>query len=348
MTPPLKGLLIGCGFFSRNHLHAWTNVEGAAITAVCDLDADRARTCSEDFNIAAWHTNASIMASGKFDFVDICTTMDTHEALVAQAVSAGLSIIVQKPLAEDIITCRRIEANARAKNVRVMVHENFRFQKIFRRIRAILDSGEIGETTFARLSWRNDIDVYSNQPYLLNTERFMIMDVGIHMLDLAQFLMGDADTVNCLNQSVKQDLAGEDAATIMLHHTNAATTVIDISYATIRRPSSFPQTLGVVEGRKGTIQILEGEILRVHTDETVRDEVIEDDKRNWTSAPWTQIQDSIPRIQQHFIDCLKSTNPFETSVRESLKTYSLAEAAYKSAAMSQLVNIQNLDEDGGR
>jgi predicted dehydrogenase len=72
MTPPLKGLLIGCGFFSRNHLHAWTNVEGAAITAVCDLDADRARTCSEDFNIAAWHTNASIMASDKFDFVDIC------------------------------------------------------------------------------------------------------------------------------------------------------------------------------------------------------------------------------------------------------------------------------------
>ena len=348
MTPPLKGLLIGCGFFSRNHLHAWTNVTGATITAVCDLDADRARACSEDFDIATWHTDASIMASGEFDFVDICTTMDTHEALVAQAVSAGLSIIVQKPFASDITTCRRIEANARAKNIRVMVHENFRFQKIFRRLRAILDSGEIGETTFARLSWRNDIDVYSNQPYLLNTKRFMIMDVGIHMLDLAQFLMGDADTINCLNQSVKQGLAGEDAATMMLHHTNEATTVIDISYATICRPSSFPQTLGVVEGRRGTIQILEGEILRVHTDGTARDEVIKDDKRDWTSAPWTQIQDSIPRTQQHFIDCLKSTNAFETSAHESLKTYALADAAYKSATLGELVNIQNSEKDAGR
>ena len=288
------------------------------------------------------------MASGEFDFVDICTTMDTHEALVAQAVSAGLSIIVQKPFAPDITTCRRIEANARAKNIRVMVHENFRFQKIFRRLRAILDSGEIGETTFARLSWRNDIDVYSNQPYLLKTERFMIMDVGIHMLDLAQFLMGDADTINCLNQSVKQGLAGEDAATMMLHHTNEATTVIDISYATICRPSSFPQTLGVVEGRRGTIQILEGEILRVHTDGTARDEVIKDDKRDWTSAPWTQIQDSIPRTQQHFIDCLKSANAFETSANESLKTYALADAAYKSATLGELVNIQNSEKDAGR
>jgi predicted dehydrogenase len=274
--------------------------------------------------------------------------MDTHEALVAQAVSAGLSIIVQKPFASDITTCRRIEANARAKNIRVMVHENFRFQKIFRRLRAILDSGEIGETTFARLSWRNDIDVYSNQPYLLKTERFMIMDVGIHMLDLAQFLMGDADTINCLNQSVKQGLAGEDAATMMLHHTNEATTVIDISYATICRPSSFPQTLGVVEGRRGTIQILEGEILRVHTDGTARDEVIEDDKRDWTSAPWTQIQDSIPRTQQHFIDCLKSANAFETSANASLKTYALADAAYKSATLGELVNIQNSEKDAGR
>ena len=229
-----------------------------------------------------------------------------------------------------------------------MVHENFRFQKIFRRLRAILDSGEIGETTFARLSWRNDIDVYSNQPYLLKTERFMIMDVGIHMLDLAQFLMGDADTINCLNQSVKQGLAGEDAATMMLHHTNEATTVIDISYATICRPSSFPQTLGVVEGRRGTIQILEGEILRVHTDGTARDEVIKDDKRDWTSAPWTQIQDSIPRTQQHFIDCLKSANAFETSANESLKTYALADAAYKSATLGELVNIQNSEKDAGR
>ena len=164
MGDPLNGLLVGCGFFSRNQMHAWADVTGARIAAVCDLDADKAKTCAAEFGVDAWYTDASIMASGDFDFVDICTTMDTHETLVAMAVQAGLPVIVQKPFGPDIETCLRIEANARKAGVPLMVHENFRFQKIFRRLQEIIESGEIGETTFARLSWRNDIDVYSNQP----------------------------------------------------------------------------------------------------------------------------------------------------------------------------------------
>ncbi|SLN73593.1 Gfo/Idh/MocA family protein [Roseisalinus antarcticus] len=342
MTTEMNGLLIGCGFFSGNHLHGWADVEGARIAAVCDRDADRARGAAETFGIPAWHQDAAVLGSGAFDFVDICTTMDTHEALIAQAVDAGVPVIVQKPFAPDIETCLRIEAHARAAGVPVMVHENFRFQKIFRRLKEILDSGEIGETTFARLSWRNDIDVYSNQPYLLKTERFMIMDVGIHMLDLARFLMGDAADVTCLNQSVRPGLAGEDAATILLRHDSAATTIVDVSYAAHRHPNPFPQTLGEIEGRDGTVQILEGEILRIHSGGATRDEAIAADTRGWTSAPWTQIQDSVPRTEQHFVDALRSGAEFETSAQSSLQTYALAEAAYRSAASGRLIHIADL------
>ncbi len=342
MTRPLRGLLIGAGFFSRNHLHAWAEVDGARIAAVCDRDPARARAAAEEFHIPEWHTDASVLNSGAFDFVDICTTMETHEALVGLAVEARVPAIVQKPFAPDIGTCLRIEAHARAAGVRVMLHENFRFQKIFRRLREILDSGEIGEVTFGRLSWRNDIDVYSNQPYLLKTERFMIMDVGIHMLDLARFLLGDAHSVCCFNQSVKEGLAGEDAATMLLRHDNAAVSVVDVSYATHRKPNPFPQTLGEIEGRLGTVQILEGERLRVHTADGRRDEAVEADKCDWTSAPWTQIQDSVPRTQQHFIDALRSGAEFETSATDSLKTYALAEAAYRSAASGRTVETADL------
>lgn len=342
MPRSLRGLFIGAGFFSRNHLHAWAEVDGAEITAICDLDPARAEAAAREFGIADWYTDAAILKSGAFDFVDICTTMETHEALVGLAVDAGVPVIVQKPFAPDIATCHRIEAHARAAGVRVMLHENFRFQKIFRRLRAILDSGEIGAVTFGRLNWRNDIDVYTNQPYLLKTERFMIMDVGIHMLDLARFLLGDAASVSCFNQSVKEGLAGEDAATMLLRHDNGAVSVVDVSYATHRNPNPFPQTLGEIEGRLGSVQILEGQILRVHTSAGQRDEVIQPDGRTWTSAPWTQIQDSVPRTQQHFIDALRTGAAFETSATDSLKTYALAEAAYRSAASGRVVEIADL------
>ncbi|WP_306258490.1 Gfo/Idh/MocA family protein [Pararhizobium sp. IMCC21322] len=344
MNKPLNGLLIGCGFFSRNHLHAWADVEGAQIGAVCDLDPARAEAYAQEYSIPEFYTDASILKSGAFDFVDICTTMDTHEDLVALAVEAGVPVIVQKPFAPDIETCRRIQANAESANVRVMLHENFRFQNVFRRLREILDSGEIGETTFARLSWRNDIDVYTNQPYLTKTKRFMIMDVGIHMIDLARFLMGNADAITCINQSVKEGIAGEDAATMLLRHHNAATSIIDVSYASHRTPSLFPQTLGEIEGRLGTVQILEGEVLRIHANGTTREEKIEDDGRRWTSEPWIQIQDSVPKTQQHFIDALRSGQAFETSSEDSLQTYSLAEAAYQSADTGKLIEISSLEK----
>jgi D-apiose dehydrogenase len=114
MKKPLKGLLIGAGFFSRNHLHSWAEVEGAEITAICDRDVGRAQAAANAFNIAHVHEDAAILKSGAFDFVDICTTMETHEALVGLAVDAKVPVIVQKPFAPDFATCLRIEAKARA------------------------------------------------------------------------------------------------------------------------------------------------------------------------------------------------------------------------------------------
>ncbi|MDW6023227.1 Gfo/Idh/MocA family oxidoreductase [Mesorhizobium sp. BAC0120] len=64
MSRPLKGLLIGAGFFSRNHLHAWTEVEGAEIAAICDRDLDRAEAAAKEFGIAEWYDDASVLNSG--------------------------------------------------------------------------------------------------------------------------------------------------------------------------------------------------------------------------------------------------------------------------------------------
>ena len=342
MKPMMKGLLIGCGFFARNHLHGWRETEGAGITAVCDLQAERAQRYASEFSIPTWHDSADALGSGSYDFVDICTTMDTHEELVGLAVRHGVPVIVQKPLAPDIETCRRIAKTADAANVPVMVHENFRFQKIFRRVHEILRTGEIGELTFGRLSWRNAIDVYSNQPYLLKTERFMIMDVGIHMIDLARYLFGEAETVSCLKQSTRMDLAGEDAAIILLHHENNATSIIDVSYASQRHPNPFPQTRGEIEGRLGTIEIIEDQRLVIHSQGGQRRESIKPDGRSWTSEPWVQIQDSVPRTQQHFIDALCGGRAFETSLDDSLKTYAIAEAAYRSAETGRRIKTTDV------
>ena len=49
-----RGVLIGCGFFARNHMHGWAEADGAEIVAVCDRDRARAESFATDFGAAAW------------------------------------------------------------------------------------------------------------------------------------------------------------------------------------------------------------------------------------------------------------------------------------------------------
>jgi predicted dehydrogenase len=69
----------------------------------------------------------------------------------------------------------------------MMVHENFRWQSALRRVQAELASGAIGEPFWGRVSFRSAFDVYAAQPYLATDERFIIQDLGIHILDVARW-----------------------------------------------------------------------------------------------------------------------------------------------------------------
>ncbi|MBS0849157.1 Gfo/Idh/MocA family oxidoreductase [Citrobacter sp. JGM124] len=338
MTSKLKGAVVGCGFFAQNHLAGWKDIQDVEIVAVCDLDIEKAKAAATKFGIAYYTDDVNaLFATQTLDFVDLPTTMETHESLVGAAVEQNIPVIVQKPFAPDFEGCRRMVAAAAERNVTLMVHEDFRFQNVFRAAKKIIDSGTLGKLTFGRFSWRTAIDVYSNQPYLINVKRFMIMDVGIHLLDLARFLFGEAQGVFCRTQQIKEGITGEDAATILLTHDNGATTVLDFSYASRRHPDLFPQTLVEIEGTLGTLTIGPNQVLTVHSDGQSREEQITHDSHSWTYEPWTQIQDSVVHTQRHFVESLRHSIEPETSGRDSLLTYGLLEAAYLSASTGQQV-----------
>ena len=183
----LRGALIGCGFFAQNHLHAWGDVDGATLVAVCDVDGSKAQRAAGMFGIARHYIDAAAMfAAEELDFVDIVTTMETHRALVELAARNGVPTICQKPFAPTMADARVMVAACEAAGVALMVHENFRWQTPLRAVRAVLDSGVIGRPYFARVSFRTGYDVYANQPYLATVDRFILLDMGVHVLDVAR------------------------------------------------------------------------------------------------------------------------------------------------------------------
>jgi predicted dehydrogenase len=333
----LKGALIGCGFFARNHLHAWAQLPGVEIVALCDSDPRRLSEAARDFGTARTYPNAATMfAAEKLDFVDIVTTVGSHRVLVEMAAAAGVPCICQKPFASDMADAEAMVATCRDAGVPLMVHENFRWQTPVLAVRRALEEGCIGQPFWGRVSFRSAFDVFTGQPYLATEERFILQDLGIHIIDIARCLFGDARALSASTRRVNPDIKGEDVATLLLQHSNNVTSVIDCSYATALPQDLFPQTLIEVDGTEGTLRLGADYALTVHRrgGETLR-MTCEPPLHAWAERPWHNIQDSVLNIQAHWIECLRHGTTPQTSGADNLKTLALVEAAYASAASRQ-------------
>lgn len=336
----LRGAIIGCGFFAHNHINAWKDLAEVEIVAACDASGDRAAAFAARFGIARHYDDAeSMLSREKPDFADIVTTVDSHRPLVELAARHGVPAICQKPFADQFGDAEAMVAACARAGVPLMVHENFRWQAPLMEVARELEAGSIGTPFFGRVSFRHDYDVYKNQPYLAQAERFAILDVGIHVLDVARFYFGEVKRLSATTQRINPDIRGEDTATMLLEHESGVTSIVDCCFYSHLDPNPFPETLIEVEGSVGSIRLAAGYNLRTTSNGRSVDRIVDAEVSPWMERPWHVVQDSVRNVQRHWIDCLRSGREPATSGRDNLKTLALGFAAYNSAANGTAVKI---------
>jgi predicted dehydrogenase len=326
--------LIGCGFFAQNHLHAWTDLrfEGVDLVAVCDIDAEKARAAAEKFSVPHWYTDAETMfRERRLGLVDIATQMRTHLPLVEMAIRHRVPTIVQKPFGQDIAEVRRMVEASREAGVFLAVHENFRFQRPLLKIAEIIDSGAIGTPSWARISFRTGYDIYTGQPYLAEEPRFVLIDLGGHVLDIARVLLGEVEHLTSELQKRNPEVAGEDTATMLLRHTSGAVSVVECTYGSRRLPDSFPETLVEIEGDKGAIVSRIGSKIEITSNGTMHVFDADPPVLPWAERPWHVAQESVLVTCRHMLQAVREGRPADTSAEDNLRTFALVEAAYAAA-----------------
>ena len=319
--------VVGCGYWAQRHLAAWRSLHdaGADLVAVCDIDADKARAAAARFGIARWYTDANaLLEAERLGLLDVATRMDTHRAIAESAFKRGLPMIVQKPMAPTIADCRAImEA---AGGLWFAVHENFRYQPAMVKLAEVLSSGAIGPPSWARISFRTGVDVYQNQPYFRDEERLAILDVGIHMLDLARVFLGEVVRVSCETQRRNPRVRAEDTATMLLRHKSGAVSIVECTYESRQPFAGQPEVDVVIEGPRGALIAQPGGRDVVATVEgTTTRHVVAADSEDISQA-------SVETTCARLLRALRAGCEAETSAADNLKTFALAEAAYEAAA----------------
>lgn len=335
----MNGLVVGAGFWSTVHLYGWAEQPGVAITGLVEPDEERAKTVAAQFGIQRVYADLpTALADQSPNFIDLVTPVETHAPLGRIGIDAGIPVITQKPLADSWEAARDLVAYAQSRDALLLVHENWRWQRALRRVREILQAGEIGDPFRCTISFNTGFAVFKNQPFLRELEHFILTDIGSHVLDLARFYFGEADTVYAQTHRIHRDIRGEDVATVVLGQ-SGVTTVVTMAYAgNVHDPDDFPQTWVVVEGRDGSLGLGHDRQLKVVNRSGVRIEDLNGPSAAWVDPVYACVQESVPLCQANLLQSIRSGTGTETTAVDNLESIRLVYMAYESAAQNRVVH----------
>ncbi len=338
---PLKGICLGAGYFSHYQYEAWQRLPEVSILAACNRDVAKAQDVAQKYDIPRaypWSELDRMLDEVKPDFADIITPPETHLELVERIAPRGIHIICQKPVAPTLEDSQRIVETARRHNVRLLIHENWRWQPWYREIKRQLDAGAIGELFSIHVRMRMGdgwpADAYlARQAFFRRYPRLLVYETGVHFLDTFRFLGGEISSIHARLQKRNPDIAGEDAGQIMAGFASGATAILDASRYNESEASDPRYTFGAVrvDGSKGHIELdYEGGLVLKPLGQPARPIDYRHERRGFAG-------DCVYHLQRHFVDCMTSGAPFESTGEDYLKTIALVEACYESNQTGQVV-----------
>ncbi|MBM3828187.1 MAG: Gfo/Idh/MocA family oxidoreductase [Actinobacteria bacterium] len=138
--------LLAYGAIGHEHNVAVQSTDGLELVAVCDTNPDRLKVALDLAPRASTFLDATEMLdSGLLDLVVISTPPNTHFRWAKEALSRGIDVVLEKPMALTSDECDELRSLAKAMNLLLVVYQNRRFDADFVTMREIARSGEIGE-----------------------------------------------------------------------------------------------------------------------------------------------------------------------------------------------------------
>lgn len=229
--------ILGTGAISQVvHLPILTELEGAEVMAVCDVDRPKATAIANRFEVPrVFRTDDEVFASRDVDAVIICTPSHQHEAQAIAALEAGKHVLVERPLALTAEGARRVIEVAERTGRTVMVALNNRYRPDILALHPFIKGGEFGELYFVRAGWLNR-KVRTVRPTWRHRRATagggVLMDLGTQALDLCLWLLGYPAVARVSAYTHPgEGMEVEDSATVMLRLKDGPTVSIEVTWS---------------------------------------------------------------------------------------------------------------------
>lgn len=328
---------IGAGFIADYHLAGLAAAGGADVRVIYGRTPETTRILAARYGISEIATDwRQVIERKDLDAVVITTPDHTHAEIAVAAAAAGKAILLQKPMATTSAGCRQVIAAARAAGVPLQVSFMHRYFEEVVRTREILLEGKTGPVYAVRMrnatpgpDWKTWFFSHAN------VGGGVVMQLGVHGIDVLRHLFGDIATVSGATAIRKTERTLADG--------------------TVVRPDNEDHALAVYKFRDGLIGSHEMSFSELHGCDRFTLEIYCAEATIWLRsmrgrlalyAPAiTGIKDWVvpdlpnppmgARHHAHFLDIVRGTAPSDTTPEDGLATVLVAEALYRAAERGQ-------------
>lgn len=183
---PLRLIIVGLGARARTWLKVVQANPDLRIVALCDPDPAARARAEDQFPDLPIGAQISDIIGTDADAVLLATPPGGREAQIEAACKAGLAILAEKPLSDNVVTAARFVEMAEDAGVHLIVGLNFRYLAVTREMKRLLTEGCIGTPEFGRFiyeRWRDGTQDWLNK-YPLTMDHPMLWEQSIHHFDL--------------------------------------------------------------------------------------------------------------------------------------------------------------------
>ncbi len=194
---PLRAGVVGLGWAGRQHMAAYAGSPDVELVGLAGLEAEPMQQLGDQYGISAeqrYPDWADLVAQGGLDIVSIATPTTLHAPIAIAALDAGIHVLSEKPMAENATVAQGM-VDAAKRNGKVLdVSFNHRRRGDVQALKQIIDAGLLGDIYYAKAGWLRREGIPGLGSWF--TRRATagggpLMDIGVHMLDMALHLLGE-------------------------------------------------------------------------------------------------------------------------------------------------------------
>lgn len=220
--------VIGFGQWGPNHVRSFSAIDNCEVVRVCDTTEARLALARRQFRgLETTNDPTTITLAPDIDAVVVATPVQTHFALVKQALEAGKDVLCEKPLAAGVAECRLLCELAAAKNRVLMVGHVFLYNPSVQHLKIDLDRGELGRIYY--------MDATRTNLGPVRRDVGAIHDLASHDISIFNFLLGAAPSaVSAAAGSFLQEHV-EDIAFLTLNYPRGVVCHVHTSWLNPRK-----------------------------------------------------------------------------------------------------------------